>query len=78
MLYVSHPQPHLCILAVQTPWLLVHQFTLLLKMAAVQALVSFSLPHTFTAEQAYFTQAYHGPQLGLIISKEVKIEEDRH
>lgn len=47
-------------------------------MAAVQALVSFSLPQTFTAEQAYFTQAYHGPQLGLIISKEVKIEEDRH
>lgn len=36
-------------------------------MAAVQALVAASQPHTFKSAEAHFTRAY--PQLSLIISK---------
>lgn len=64
-------------LVVLTPG--VHQFTPLLKMAAVQAFVPASLPHTFkkTNSRDLFTRAYRGLQLSLIISNGGKIEEDR-
>lgn len=60
----SHQQPHLYMLPVLTHRVLVHQFTLHLKMAAVQGLVPASLPHTYKTAKAHFTRAYQASQLG--------------
>lgn len=65
-------------LAFLTAWVLVHQFTPLFKMAAVQNPYScLSTSHLQKSAEAHFTQAHRGPQLGLIISNGGKIEEDR-
>lgn len=53
------------------------QFTLLLKVAAIQAFVPASPFHTFTTAEAHFTEAYQGRRLGLIISNKRTIEEGR-
>lgn len=69
-LHVSHQQPRLYMQAVLAPGVLVHQFTPLLKMAAIQALVPASLYLTpLKTAEAYFTRAYRAAQLGLIILK---------
>lgn len=49
--------------------------TPLLRMAAVQALPLYLAP--LKTAKAYFTRAYRGPQLGLIISNGGRKEEDR-